>query len=289
MGNRVAKLRESLGLTQAQFSKGLTTSRTHVASIETGARAPGRLLLREIAERYGANEEWLLSGKGEMKASPAAAREIPGARLGEQLPEDALRLAWRYAQAKPADRELVAGVAARALPDAEPPAELADYRNPRLSTPRAPTFVRVNMVAEAEARYGRVRLPVVGIVSAGQPVEIIEGREPLEWIEWTDLTRTDIDLVLRVHGESMRGEGILSGDWVLCTSRAPEKGEVAIVELLPEYETTMKRWVPKPKDGTVELHPANEDVAVIVRPLETVKAIGVVRTLVRRMPAKGGG
>jgi len=59
-----------------------------------------------------------------------------------------------------------------------------------------------------------VHIPIVGCVTAGQPilaVENIEGTFPLP----ANMVRQDNDFMLKVQGESMIGAGILDGDLII--------------------------------------------------------------------------
>ena len=92
-------------------------------------------------------------------------------------------------------------------------------------------------------------IPVIGMVTAGQPilaVESIEGYLPME--------DRDGYFALRVRGDSMIGAGILSGDRVIVRPQpTAEHGEI-VVALLGD-EATVKRL--SRKDGEIWLLPEN--------------------------------
>lgn len=92
-------------------------------------------------------------------------------------------------------------------------------------------------------------VPVIGMVTAGQPVlavENIEGYLPLE--------EPDGCFALRVRGDSMIGAGILSGDKVIVRPQpTAEHGEI-VVALLGD-EATVKRL--SRQNGEVWLLPEN--------------------------------
>lgn len=92
-------------------------------------------------------------------------------------------------------------------------------------------------------------VPVVGLVTAGQPIlayENIEGYLPLEG--------RDGCFALRVRGDSMMNAGILSGDRVIVRPQ-PTADSGDIVVALLEDEATVKRLV-RSRDG-VWLMPEN--------------------------------
>jgi repressor LexA len=73
MNERVKELRLSLGLNQEEFSNKLKLARSHISSIERGARNVTERLVSDICREFNASEEWLKNGTGEMfvKRSPA--------------------------------------------------------------------------------------------------------------------------------------------------------------------------------------------------------------------------
>jgi repressor LexA len=88
------------------------------------------------------------------------------------------------------------------------------------------------------ARLGENRLPVLGQVPAGLPIEAIEHADDTLQLDAALTGRADY--LLRVKGDSMEPE-IHSGDLVLVRqSAAAENGEI-IVALLRGDETTVKR------------------------------------------------
>ena len=101
------------------------------------------------------------------------------------------------------------------------------------------------------------RLPMLGLVAAGMPIEVFEN------IEYVDVPSKYVDnenYVLKVDGDSMKNDGILNGDFVVVKkieSANPGDTVVAIVN----GEATLKKYY-MGKDG-VELHPRNENFNII--------------------------
>lgn len=122
-----------------------------------------------------------------------------------------------------------------------------------------------------------VHIPVVGRVTAGQPilaVENIEGSFPLP----ADLVRQDIVFMLKVQGESMIGAGILDGDFIIVRQQNEARNGEIVVALIGD-EATVKRFF---KERTlIRLQPENSSMEPIYSQDVSIlgKVIGVFRTL----------
>lgn len=120
-------------------------------------------------------------------------------------------------------------------------------------------------------------IPVVGDVTAGQPilaVEDIEDYFPLP----PDLANDAGDLfMLRVHGESMINAGILNGDNVIVRKQSSATNGEIVVAMTDENEATVKRFY-KEKDH-YRLQPENDTIAPIL--LNSVHILGKVVGLYR--------
>ena len=64
--DRIAKIREALGLTQNEFCKGIFVSQTYFSNIENGNRKVNDRIAALICSQYGVARKYLLEGKGEM-------------------------------------------------------------------------------------------------------------------------------------------------------------------------------------------------------------------------------
>ncbi len=120
-------------------------------------------------------------------------------------------------------------------------------------------------------------IPVVGVVTAGQPilaVEEIEDYFPLP----PDLANDAGDLfMLHVHGESMINAGILNGDDVIVRKQSTASNGEIVVAMTDENEATVKRFY-KEKDH-YRLQPENDTMAPII--LTSVQILGKVVGLYR--------
>ena len=120
-------------------------------------------------------------------------------------------------------------------------------------------------------------VPLVGKVTAGQPILAIENIED-QLIIPNDLAAMDTELfALRVQGESMIEAGILDGDIVIVHSQERAENGDIIVALIGD-EATLKRIYYE--NGHVRLQPENHTMAPIIIPRAEVR--GKVVALVRR-------
>ena len=87
------------------------------------------------------------------------------------------------------------------------------------------------------------------------------------------------NFVLRVKGDSMVGDGILDGDYVVVLKKpTADTGQTAVA--LIRGEATVKRLVRKGK--RIELHPANPAMApMILEDEESFRIKGVVLGVIR--------
>ena len=63
---RIKLLRETLGISQRDFCKLLSLSGGYIANIEAKLRQPNDRLIKLIVSEFNVNEDWLLTGKGEI-------------------------------------------------------------------------------------------------------------------------------------------------------------------------------------------------------------------------------
>jgi len=132
----------------------------------------------------------------------------------------------------------------------------------------------------AVAADGRaVRVPLLGRVAAGTPIEPVESPETITLPE--ELLGRGETFALRVRGDSMVDDGILDGDVVVVEARS-DAGDGATVVALVRGEATVKRLYRDAAAGTVRLVPANERHEPIVAPADDVEIRGQVIAVLRR-------
>lgn len=120
-----------------------------------------------------------------------------------------------------------------------------------------------------------VNVPIVGRVTAGQPILAVENIEdtfpiPVEYLKNSDV------FMLSVRGESMINAGILDGDYVIVQKQSTAQNGDMIVALI-EDEATVKTFY-KEKDH-IRLQPENPNMEpILVRDVSILgKVIGVIR------------
>lgn len=123
--------------------------------------------------------------------------------------------------------------------------------------------------------------PLVGRIAAGYPLEKFEQSDQLrlEDLFGPRVGQRGGSFALRVEGDSMKDEGILSGDFVIIERRETARNGERVVALLPEGETTLKTFFREP-DGRIRLQPANEAFEPII--VKECKVQGVVIGVLRR-------
>lgn len=82
MKDRIKQIRKSENLTQVEFAERLGISASNVISYENGLRSPSASGIQNICRTFGINEQWLLTGEGEMKSE---SKEEELARLTAQM------------------------------------------------------------------------------------------------------------------------------------------------------------------------------------------------------------
>lgn len=128
------------------------------------------------------------------------------------------------------------------------------------------------------AEGDRSRVPLLGTVAAGSPIESYSGEETIPVPQ--ELLGAGDHYALRVRGDSMIEEGIHDGDVVLVRRReSASDGEVVVA--LVDSEATLKR-IYRGRRRTVRLEPANAAMEPLVVAADRVRVQGVVVGLIRR-------
>jgi len=123
-----------------------------------------------------------------------------------------------------------------------------------------------------------IEVPLMGTITAGRPIEAVQDEQAVALP--ASLVRGSRTYVLRVKGDSMVGELIKDGDYVVVEERtSPRNGEV-VVALIDGREATLKTY--RRDKGRIRLEPANTAMApLVVRP-ESVQIKGIVTGVLRR-------
>jgi repressor LexA len=126
-----------------------------------------------------------------------------------------------------------------------------------------------------------LKLPLAGTVAAGRPIEAIETPGTIEVPP--SMVGQGEHFVLRVAGDSMIGDGIIDGDYVVVRKQATAEHGQTVVALL-DNEATVKRL--HRRGERLELHPANPAMQpIVVDDPETFRIEGVVVGVIRHYRA----
>jgi len=125
-------------------------------------------------------------------------------------------------------------------------------------------------------------IPFLGVVAAGNPIEVVEIPESIEVPE--SFLGNGSNFALRVRGDSMIEDGIRSGDILIITRQAHAENGQTVVALV-NGEATVKKFYQNGKD--VELRPANIQMKPLRVPPEDVEIVGVVMGLIRNYKTAG--
>lgn len=141
---------------------------------------------------------------------------------------------------------------------------------------RDSTKPRALEVLDGSHARGR-SVPLVGKVTAGQPILAVENIEDYLMLPQSMLGKDDL-FCLRVQGESMIDIGILDGDIVVLREQdSAENGEI-VVAMTEDDEATLKRIFYE--DGRVRLQPENRSMEPIYA--DRVTVLGKLVALIRQ-------
>ena len=101
------------------------------------------------------------------------------------------------------------------------------------------------------------RLPLLGLIAAGEPIEALENAQTISVP--APFVHPD-NFVLKVKGDSMIGDHIDDGDYIV-VRKSMEAQPGQIVVALINDEATLKRY--QPMNDRIELHPRNPAYPII--------------------------
>jgi len=120
-------------------------------------------------------------------------------------------------------------------------------------------------------------IPLVGKVAAGSPIEAIENLESLSLSSY--FGNSDDIFALKVKGDSMTGDGIVDGDFVICRKCSAADNGQLVVAIVDNENATLKRFYKE--KSAVRLQPANDNYDPIYSVNCRIEAVvvGLVRKL----------
>lgn len=121
------------------------------------------------------------------------------------------------------------------------------------------------------------KLPLLGNIAAGSPIEAVENREELD-LETLFSSRHGV-YVLKVRGDSMIEDHLCDGDFVVIERRNTARNGEQVVALLDTGEATLKRFY---REGSkIRLQPANKTMEPRIVDSDRCKVQGVVIGVLR--------
>lgn len=124
-----------------------------------------------------------------------------------------------------------------------------------------------------------VNIPLLGTVTAGQPIFAYENYEDYYTFPVGEFKGEEL-FMLRVQGTSMIDAGIMDGDKIIVRrQRTAENGEIVVAMVNEEESATVKRLFRR--GGKVILHPENEALSDMIFEPTEVSILGKVVGLMR--------
>src|ERR1041384_2325459 len=160
-------------------------------------------------------------------------------------------------------------------------AEVLQLSRMTISRYEAGTWEVPLAVEMALDQLGSAQIPMLGTVAAGAPIEPITQAELVSVLP--PLLRGGETFSLRVKGESMKDDGILSGDLVVVRKQRTARNGQTVVALV-NHEATITTYFKK--DSHIELRPANTAMqSIIVKPSDSFHIEGILIGVIRHCMA----
>ena len=123
-----------------------------------------------------------------------------------------------------------------------------------------------------------VEIPLLGMITAGQPIERVEQNERVKVP--ANMVRKNT-YALKVTGHSMIDDNIQDGDVIIVEKRESAENGQSVVALINGEQVTLKKFYIE-ADG-IRLQPANPDMEAILLKNEEVQVLGVVTGVIRNL------
>ncbi len=120
-------------------------------------------------------------------------------------------------------------------------------------------------------------IPLVGKVAAGLPIEAVEDIQSLSLTSY--FGNGDSVFALEVTGDSMTGDGIVNGDFVICRKSSTAHNGQLVIAIVDDENATLKRFYKE--KSAVCLQPANDNYQPIYSDNCRIEAVvvGLIRKL----------
>ena len=126
------------------------------------------------------------------------------------------------------------------------------------------------------------RLPLLGVVSAGMPLEMYDD---IEYLDVPPSLYKKDNYMLKVNGDSMIDDGILDGDYIVIKKNNIAKPGDVVIAII-NGEATLKRYYIG--SNGIELHPRNNQYNIIyINEYDDFQIQGLVLGVFRNYEWKG--
>jgi len=123
------------------------------------------------------------------------------------------------------------------------------------------------------------KIPLLGTISAGQPIEAIRDKETIV-VPKRKLPRPENIYALKVVGDSMVDENIDDGDLILVRHQDTAENGQKVVALIDNYEATLKKFYKE--KGHIRLQPANKNIEpIIIKKDREIAIQGIVIDIIK--------
>lgn len=120
-------------------------------------------------------------------------------------------------------------------------------------------------------------IPILGTVTAGEPITAIEDAEDFFPLPDELKTKEQILFMLNIRGDSMVEAGILDGDYVIVQQQSSAYNGDIVIAMTDDNEATCKRFYRE--DDYIRLQPENKAMDPII--IDDVSILGKVVSLYR--------
>jgi len=133
-------------------------------------------------------------------------------------------------------------------------------------------------------QYNLTKVPLVGVIAAGQPIEAIETGGESVMVATNNINKFGEYYALKVQGDSMIDEGIFDSDIVVIKKQSVAENGQTVVAIIDDNEATLKKIYRE--KNKFRLQPANQSMLPIYR--KEVEIRGVVVEIKRSFENNSG-
>ena len=127
-----------------------------------------------------------------------------------------------------------------------------------------------------------IKIPLLGTIAAGQPIEAIEIPDAMITISKSEIMPSAKHYALRVQGNSMIDDGIYDGDIVVIRKQETADNGQTVVAIIDGNEATLKKLYRE--KNKFRLQPANPELFPIYR--DEVEIRGIVVKIIRNLESQ---